>query len=349
MKKRIAYIDLLKLLAIFMVITLHSGTWKTDFIGTEKLINLLQFSARLNCEPVPLFLLVNGFLIFNTKFDYKKHLHRIIKTVLIILCWSFLLDVALTLLEGNAITFYGVISSVLNTNINNPHTGVLWFLQKLVVVYLVFPILKHLYDTKYELFKYLLAVLIISTYSINLLSVLSAFIENKVYASFLFFLNQYSVVFTTNIYMIYFMVGGFLRHDLEKLPAKRFIILGILSAVVITGIGIGISVYQGATCRIDLNYSQIFLLFTLVGLFFLCSRIPMNCSFANKILASLGDNTMGIYLLHRIILTLIGMWLPINSLSFLLRILVSFGVLLICWGITVLIRRIPKLSFLVKL
>jgi surface polysaccharide O-acyltransferase-like enzyme len=339
----------MKVLAIFMVITLHNGTWHTDFVGTGNWVNLLQFSIRLVCEPVPIFMLINGFLMFHSKFDSKKHLQRIVNTVLIILCWSVIFDIFFTAMEGKPITIYGIVTSVLNTYIGNTHTGVLWFLQKLVVVYLVFPVLKYLYDTKYTLFKYLLLVLAVSTYSISLLSAFSTFIDSQLYSSFLFFLNQYSVVFTTNIYIVYFMVGGYLRRDMNNISHKRYISLGILSIVIITVLGIAISVYQGATCRIDLNYSQIFLLLTIMGLFLLCSHIPMNCSFVNKILASIGDNTMGIYLLHRMMISLVSRWLPAGSQSLLLRIALSLGVLLVCWGITVLIRKIPKVSFLVKL
>ena len=349
MKKRIAYIDLLKVIAIFMVITLHNGTWHADYMGTGNWTNLLQFSVRLLCEPVPIFMLINGFLMFNSKFDSKKHLRRIVNTLLIILCWSVIMEVFFTATEGKPITIYGIVTSVLNTHIGNTHTGVLWFLQKLVVVYLVFPVLKHLYDTNFNLFKYLLLVLAISTYSISLLSTFSTFFDSQLYSSLLFFLNQYSVVFTTNIYIVYFMVGGYLRREMSTISHKRYIGLGIASAVIIAVLGIAISVYQGATCRVDLNYSQVFLLFSIMGLFLLCSHIPMNCSFVNKILASIGDNTMGIYLLHRMMILLANRWFPAGSQSLFLRIAMSFAILLVCWGITVLIRKIPKVSFLVKL
>lgn len=349
MKKRIAYIDLLKVIAIFMVITLHNGTWHTDFMKTGNWSNALQFSVRLFCEPVPIFMLINGFLMFGKKLDSKKHIRRIVNTVLLILCWSVIMDVFFTLAEGNTLSFTGVIKSVLNTYISNSHTGVLWFLQKLVTVYLVFPVLKHLFDTNIKLFNYLLLVLVASTYAVNLVSLFSPLISSDLYASFLFFLKQYSVVFTTNIYLIYFMLGGFLLHHVDRLNHKCCIGFGLLSAVMVTVLGITISVSQGATCGANLNYSQIFLFFTIIGLFLLCSHIPLNNSVINKCLACIGDNTMGIYLLHRMVIWSVHKWIPISTPSLLLRLGLSCIVLLISLGITIIIRKIPKVSFLIKL
>lgn len=332
-----------------MVITLHSGMWHTDFMASGTWQRMLQFCIRLVLEGVPVFMLVNGFLMFDKKFDGKKHLRRTLNVVLIILIWSVLMDLFFTLLEGKPLSIRSVARTVLNTSISDSHTGVLWFLQKLVVIYLVFPVLKHLYDTRFSLFTYLLAVLFVSTYTINFVSLLTNFTQSELLKSVLFFLNRYSVVFTDNIYIIYFMLGGFLYRNMDKLPHKLCMIAGAVCTLLSAVFGVAVSVHQGATFSVGYNYSQVFLFFTILGMFLLCSHLPLNNPRVNKVLASIGDNTMGIYLLHRMVIFGINRWVSVTTLPFLYRFAVSFGVLLISWGLTVLIRKIPKVSFLVKL
>lgn len=75
--KRYAYIDLIKTIAIIMVIILHSGLLKTDFIMLKSGRSMIQFAVRIISEGVPLFVMVNGFLILHKdKFELKKHLKK---------------------------------------------------------------------------------------------------------------------------------------------------------------------------------------------------------------------------------------------------------------------------------
>ena len=136
---------------------------------------------------------------------------------------------------------------------------------------------------------------------------------------------------------------------MDHISKKRYYAIGLVSALIACVIGITISFYNGATYVNNFNYSQFFLMFTIVGLFFACSCIPLNNGFVNKLLASLGDNTMGIYLLHRLVITAIDKYVSVSTSPFVSRLAMSFVVLLISWGITVLIRKIPKVSFVVKI
>ena len=62
-KKRYANIDLLKTIAIIMVIALHSQLFITDFIKDNKISTYIQYFIRILCEGVAIFILVNGFLL----------------------------------------------------------------------------------------------------------------------------------------------------------------------------------------------------------------------------------------------------------------------------------------------
>lgn len=54
--------------------------------------------------------------------------------------------------KGSEITIIGLIHNVLKTNISNSYNGVLWFLQSLLGIYLLYPILNYIYVNKYELY-----------------------------------------------------------------------------------------------------------------------------------------------------------------------------------------------------
>ena len=61
MQKRYIYIDYLKAIAIFMVLTLHTGLWHENFIVLKSNISFVEYIFRLISEGVPIFILVNGF------------------------------------------------------------------------------------------------------------------------------------------------------------------------------------------------------------------------------------------------------------------------------------------------
>ncbi len=347
-KKRIVYIDFIKTVAIFIIITLHNGTWNTDFISNGSIASMIQYCARLFCEGVPIFVLLNGFLLFDRAFDAKKHMKRSAKLIIITVLWSFIMEIFYHLLEETPLSFESVLTGVLETSISNRHTGVLWFLQGLFVVYLIFPVLKYLYDTHEKLFNYLLLTVIISTYSVPLISLAYDAFQVGILNSMQVFISQYTLGIGINIYVVYFMLGGYIRKNWDRLPKKTLVLAGGICAVAACVIGILISCRAGVTYGANYNYSQIFLMFTVIGIILVCSKIPFNNKIINKGLAIVGDNTMGIYLIHRMVIE--WMWkiqFPINT--FILRLAMALTVFVISFAMTYIIRKIPKLSYLVKL
>ena len=126
-KKRYANIDLLKTIAIIMVIALHSQLFITDFIKDNK---ISTYFIRILCEGVAIFILVNGFLLINKKqFDFKKHLLKTLKIFAILVIWSIILTISIQLIYKEPLKIIGIIKNIFITDINNKYTGVLWFLQ----------------------------------------------------------------------------------------------------------------------------------------------------------------------------------------------------------------------------
>ena len=191
-------------------------------------------------------------------------------------------------------------------------------------------------------------MLIVSTYTVNFISFLSSTTGVEILNSVLFAVKQYSVNIGNNIYLIYFMLGGYLYKEKDKINTKLAVAIAVISYGLALVIGILLSHKNGVTYASNYIYSQFFLLFIVVALFLVCSKIPLNNAFINKVLAIVGDNTMGIYLLHRIIIVFFDRILHLTG-GFAFRLAIS-AVTLVCGCIiAVIVRKIPKINYIIKL
>lgn len=352
-KERYFFIDILKTISIFMVITLHSSLWNTDFMKISNFQTLIQYSFRLVMEGVPLFMFINGFLIIDKNFDLKKHLLKTINIFIILYLWAFILTISCSFIQGVPMSFNLIVQNVLATKIGNKYTGVLWFLQKLIIIYLIFPVIKSLYDKNYDIYKYLFILLLISTFGINIIDLIIIpikYITNiEIIDYIISFIGQLKVVITDNIFMVYFLLGGYVFKNKDEFSKNKYIFMGIVSTILAILYGIFMSKLIGNTYSNNYNYKEIFLLFTILGLYSLSTKIKITNENIKKIITSIGKNTMGIYLIHMIVITLINEYSLISNFNFPIRLLFSVIVLIISYLIAIAIRKIPKLSYIVKL
>ena len=112
-KKRYANIDLLKTVAILMVIALHSQLFKLDFIQYNNISSYIQYFLWIICEGVAIFILVNGFLIINKKeFDLKRHLLKILKIFILLILWSIILTTVIKLIYQEPLKISEIIKNI---------------------------------------------------------------------------------------------------------------------------------------------------------------------------------------------------------------------------------------------
>ena len=84
-RKKLANVDVLKVIAIYSVILIHNFYANRNFLLEKNVQTILAFVIRLFIEGVPLFVAVNGYLIINKKFDIKKHFYKCLKIFLLII------------------------------------------------------------------------------------------------------------------------------------------------------------------------------------------------------------------------------------------------------------------------
>lgn len=141
MEKKIVYIDRLKTLAIFLICFIHYVMLKPSCL--DNFIDMFCFSG------VAVFFMVNGALLLNKNFSNLKHVKRMIKMLIGLLFWEIVSLVYFVILYGrNFKEFYvsDIISYLFGCIRWVLPTGHFWFVISLISIYILFPMIKSLYD-----------------------------------------------------------------------------------------------------------------------------------------------------------------------------------------------------------
>ena len=357
-KKRYDNIDLLKFIAIFMVITLHVPLFFTDFINTKQFSNIIQYSFRLVSEGVLIFIFVNGFLLINKPLDLKKHIKKIIKIFFIMILWGIINVIVISIIRHENLSISKIIKETLNLNIVNSYSGPLWFLQNLICLYIFFPLLKTVHDSNQKIYNYLAITVIFFSVGINFLDIICQLVGNLCNIENLsgLILNNFNKInpYFNNMFLCYFILGGIFFENKSLFENKRnvfyAVLFGILSWILALIFGYTMSKLSNITYKNNFNYNQIFLLITIIGIYAISTLYTNKYNnLLNKFITSVGKNTMGIYLIHCILLEALKQYISIWNISFFQRLIVSFGILISSWLISIVIMKIPKLNIIIKI
>lgn len=357
-KKRYDNIDLLKFIAIFMVITLHVPLYFTDFINAKQFPNIIQYSFRLVSEGVYIFIFVNGFLLINKPFNLNKHIKKIIKIFLIMLLWGIINVVVKSIIRQENLSIIKIFSEVLSLKLPHPYAGYLWFLQSLISLYIIFPLLKIVHDNNKKVYNYFAITVIIFSVGINFVDIMCQLIgklANVDNLSF-FVLNNFNKInpYVNTIFLSYFILGGLVYEKRNIFDNKKNIcmaaMLGVLAWIISIIYGYVMSKLLNKTYNDGYNYNQIFFMIIVIGIYALSTLYTnKNNNLFNRFITSVGKNTMGIYLIHSILLEILKKYINVFTLHFYQRLFISFGVLLCAWMISIIIMKIPKLNNILKI
>lgn len=357
-RKRYDNIDLLKFIAIFMVITLHVPLYFTDFIKTQNIENFIQFSFRLISEGVLIFIFVNGFLIINKPFDLKKHIKKVIKVFFIMIFWGIINVIVFSLIRNETLSINKIIKETLNLKFTHLYSGHLWFLQNLISLYILFPIIKIVHDSNKKVYNYLAITMIFFSVGINFLNSICQLIckLSNIENLSAMILNNFNKInpYINNMFLCYFIIGGIVFEKKNIFENKKnvfyAVMLGLISWIIAIAFGYTMSKLNNKTYTENFNYNQIYLIITIIGLYALSTLyINKNNNLLNRFITSVGKNTMGIYLIHCIILEILKKYINIWNASFFQRLVISFDVLIISWLISIMIMKIPKVNKILKI
>lgn len=224
-------------------------------------------------------------------------------------------------------------------------------------IYIIYPIINNCFKS-IQNFKYFLIFLCIVIFSLSIL-------PQTIDLLFKFFnINGFKINNITKMnpfgtyshMLLYFIIGGFLyKYNLyKKYNEKKWIIRVTAIALIVTGI-IGLvmikrywnGTFEWKGIYLTNGYKWISTMLLSVGIFILFQGICINVKIINKLLSEIGTNTIGIFYLHVLILSLIKKEAIIYR-GTLINIVKTLIVIIICYTIAKAVKKIPILRKLVS-
>lgn len=299
--KRVAYLDLLRIIASFAVVVIHVTSIainQYNITSTTYMVNALINSALR--WAVPVFFMISGalFLDPNKQISIRKlYTKNIFRIVVCIVVWGFFYSILDQYLYGTLsaksilIAVYGIISG--NTGYH------MWFLYTLVMLYIATPLFRLItcYASKSQLEYALIMWIIFSIITEQINEIPTIWGLN-------ISLSHYSP-FVVAGYGGYYLLGHYLISYPLKGVAKRVsYTLSILSLVCI--ISIKWLLVRGHKASLDFVEAPlgIFSYLIAIAVFTIMQNIKFTDS-GTKFTAFLGNHTFGIYLTHVFFISLL--------------------------------------------
>ena len=137
-EKRKCWIDICKIIAMFLVIILH--TVCNGIKENQKDFSLLIY--YFGTFAIPLFFMVNGYLQLNKVKDYKYVLKKILNIFMVCIIWNIPIVIFKLVIEGES---SNIISNVFLNYIQKGFFWQFWFLGALILIYIFFSFIKSLF------------------------------------------------------------------------------------------------------------------------------------------------------------------------------------------------------------
>lgn len=344
--KRIDELDLLKTIAIIMVVAQHVPLYNCDFFNDGYVI---QYFFKLLSEGVPLFFAVNGFLLLKKdNLDIKKHYKKVVKMIFLVFIWEIILITIGMMFDGTKFNFGLVLDLFFRGGLNSSiYTSHLWFMQALIAIYCVYPLIWDAYHYNYELFKVLFIIICFFTIVNGSIELISNLLNYDGYAKMINYVSSYierfALVGDYKWQLFYFCLGGIIADNMGKIEEKKnlAIVFGILAWLMSFVYANFVSNKTHVLFNEYFNTNTIFMATIIIGWFALFLNFKSK-GLIGKIITSIGKNTLGVYFIHTYFIRIVSIY--ISDESFALRTLIVIITLLISYLFTEIIKRIPFLN-----
>ncbi len=338
--ERLVHLDLLRILACFSVVMLHSAAqfWYTlPVTSTDwKIANSYDAVSRFG---VPIFVMISGALFLQGEGDVdikKLYTHNILRLIILYLIWSCLYglfdcrDYEWSILDKGDI-FREIFASRYH----------LWYLPMLVGIYMLLPILKKWVQNvgRRELEYFLLLFLI---FQIGRETVLG--LRDTEFVSFLWGMVNLDMVCG---YIGYFVLGYYLvRYGIEARWHKWIYLGGGIGVVANIVLGNYLAQRAGEPIAAIYDSFGVFTFLIVVSLFLFFTTKVSKVKYSPRVRALVKEvslATLGIYLMHIGLMEFLQPY-GIHSMMFVPVVCIPvFGVacFVLCAVVSALLRRIP--------
>ena len=322
---RIFGYDLIKTIAIFMIVFYHVGGLDFGTVEPNRyyIPNLNKFITSFCAASVPLFLMVNGALIVPKNLHWKQLLFKALHLLFILFFWKFILQ-------------YVISYRILSIQEDMVH---FWFLGTLSVVYLV-----SIFLNKFDgLRQALLFVLLLFPFAYNFFVDLAVFLHINIDP--LFYSHK---GFFTLYAILYFYVGYYLRSKrMHAALSWGLVILGIL--LINWGVTTMSNHYQFVYDGVNGSFPTLGALALSIGLFMILKDRTSKANLLRDFVTWIGRNTMGIYLFHVLFVFLLRyfLWEADATISLLMAVVITSVIIVISALLGNMISN-SRVSFLLK-
>ncbi|MDD4028026.1 MAG: acyltransferase family protein [Bacilli bacterium] len=329
--KKIFYLDVLRIIACFLVIVNHTVGCILDYEG---FINTTFYCVSFSlCKiGVPLFLMITGVLILDKDYDYKKIFKSIFKIfvpLLIISISFYIRDVGL-----KGFDFIDFIKLFLS----KPYIVSYWYLLALIGLYITVPFIQKLIkDFKNKDYIYFIVLFLLLPSTLSLISK---------------YLNvNFSSYFLWSFFPI-FMCIPICGNYISKIELKKIYFIISLFVIIISYAGMFLSLYipflQGNAISYKLDgYNTLPVLLMAISLFYIIRYTLEKKSisqFVEKLIFTVASTTFGIYLIHTMLHYKLYTYIFKKIFMFngiIGVILLEIGVFIVCSIIIYILKKIP--------
>ncbi len=347
--KRQHGLDGIKVLGMYLVILYHVlYPHMPDVVHAPTMVGYLRYFLEtfLGC-CVPLFFMVSGALALKKPVDLKKNTRRCLHLLVITVIWVFLALAGMLLIRREWVGWSEFFSIAWELRIG--YIQHLWFLPCFLFICLFTPVMGALKFQSPKVYRYLMLLMTVLTFGDVLLNdgeyVIRwglGLLDGRSWdRSFFWYANFFGIYYWYSL--VYYALGDWLMtHGTLWLQKKWKLILVIpvcMLCLFVTAMArsrVGLTTYN----HVYYNYSSIFVLGISAALFLLL-RDWKPGERAGKIAASLAECSLGIYILHWLVLEALRQLFPNIMATTVLFPILSLGILLVTWGIVWVCKRIP--------
>ncbi len=350
-KNRNSGVELLRIIAMFMVIGVHIflyGNYYNVACGMDGLVSISAGFLKLLFRPgVNIFVIITGYFMVRRKFDLKKSYKRVLKIYLAILFYSVIFTL-ITLAMGKS--FYTINGEttpvyVLILKMLFPVLSQQWyFISDYIILCLFAPflniVLQRITKSQYQVLLVISSIVMSGWFLLDNIKFLEPVIRTTYFTNIIEGKNPIS-------FMFIYIIGGYIRlHTKDnQRPKLRYLIISLLCVVIN---GMFATVLSGVFVSDDfvLKYTNPLVILMAVCLLMYFKDLKFN----NRLVNRIASTTLGIYALHEFSYFRNYIWdifnfYKLDCSHFILNMMYIVGVGLIIFAVGVLVDLLRQKIF----
>lgn len=293
-KKRNYGLDLIKIIACILVITLHSLDPTGPVMKNNTFDLGLYYAGTM---AIPIFFMGSGYFVLNKKsISYAYSFRRIRNILAVVLSWLLIFSL-LRLIVKHKFNFLDELGGSAFTGVPNSHFYHFWFFWSLIIMLLIAPILVWILQRG---FKYFLILTIIMT-------IICWVQDISLHIGYAYVMRNIPQVFRLNIWIEYYLLGGLVGNihfdrikQYMKSHFSEFVILDFLLYAALIGYSLWNKTIIGWVYA-EANYNNIFvMLIGVISMTLFAISAPKNSEAIEFVIKA----TMGIYILQSFVISL---------------------------------------------